>query len=93
MLLSPPVNVGGGTPWPVPRLPSGGMVRSWCYRDTIVLLACYRSGTGMARQERSLMASSMRGAKHQGEHRLAVAPAIGFGAAIFRQGDLRPCPA
>ncbi len=35
------------------------------------------------------MASSMRGAKQQGGRRLAVGPAIGFGAAVFQQGDLR----
>ena len=84
MLLSPPVDVGGGVPpCAVSRLPSGGMVLSWCYRDTIVLLACYRSGTGMARQERSLMASSMPGAKHQRGHSLTVGSAASFGADIF----------
>ncbi len=83
MLLSPPVDVGGVPPWPVPRLPSGGMVLSWCYRGTGVLLACYRSGTGMARQERSLIALSMPEAKHQRGRSLTVGPAIGFGAEIF----------
>ncbi len=82
MLLSPPVDVGGGGP-PLagPTPPVGGdgttVVLSWCYRDTIVLLACYRSGTGMTRQERSLIALSMPEAKHQRGHRLTVGSAAG----------------
>ena len=86
MLLSPPENVGGVPPLQYHALRRG----PWYYRGAIVLLPCYRSGTGMARQERFLMASSMRGAKHQGGHRLTVGPASRFGAAIFRQCDLRP---
>ena len=70
----------------------------------LLVLACYRSDTGMIRQERSLMAFSMQGTKHQRGRRLAVGPEGtarrgpssdvmdpegGFGAAVFRQGDSR----
>ncbi len=70
MLLSPHVNVGG--------YPSGRYHASrregWCHRDTGVILACYRTDAEMTRQERSLIALSMQGAKHQRGHRLTVGP-------------------
>ncbi len=74
MLLLPPVNVGGVPPGAVPRSPSGTVVLSWCYRGTIVVLACYRIDAEMTRQERSLSALSMQGAKQQRGRRLTVGP-------------------
>ncbi len=61
----------------------------WYYRGAIVILAWYRTDTEMTPQERSLIALSMPGAKHQRGHRLTVCSEGGFVAAVFRQGDLR----
>ncbi len=99
--------MGGGTPLCGITPPVGRdgtiVVLSWCYRDTIMLLLCYRSDTGITRQGRSLMASSMRGAKQQGGRRLAVSPEGtarrgpgsnvmdregGFGAEIFLDREI-----
>ncbi len=48
MLLSPPVNVGGGTPLAGTTPPVGRdgtiVVLSWCYRATGVLSFWYRNG-------------------------------------------------
>ncbi len=46
----------------------------WYYRGTIVVLACYRIDAEMTRQERSLSALSMQGAKQQRGRRLTVGP-------------------
>ncbi len=93
MLLLPPVKVGGVPP-PGTTLSVGDrgtiVVLSWCYRGTSVVLACYRTDAEMTRQERSLSALSMPGAKQQRGRRLTVGPEGGFGAETFKQGDLCP---
>ena len=70
MLLSPPVNVGV---YPLGRY-HASRLEGWCHRDTGVILACYRTDAEMTRQERSLIALSMPGAKQQRGHRLTVGP-------------------
>ncbi len=80
MLLLPPVKVGGGTP---PGRYYASRREGWCYRGTIVVLACYRTDAEMTRQERSLSALSMPGAKQQRGRRLTVCPEGGLGAEIL----------
>jgi len=56
------------------------VVPSWYHRGAIMVLACYRNATGMIRQGRSLLVSSMWGAEHPRAPRLAV----GYGGAARR---------